>query len=147
MKSFKDMLTESQNTQPDKNNVYWDPNISRWGIETDIFRFGSRYGDLFAVFVTKEDVRNKRAAERWCFDLSNSGEYKYSNVWENPGSGYIVCRYVTRTTLAGAMAPLIAINPKQGKVKFVNSDVLDGDPYEWHKPQKVAYMRVDASKV
>jgi uncharacterized protein (DUF2237 family) len=142
---FKELFTE--NTEADKNNVYWDSNTSRWGIESDILRFGKRYGNLIAVFMTKENVRDRRDSERWCFDLTNSGEYKYSNVWENPGNGYIVCRYVTRTTLAGGMAPLVAINPKQGKVRFIKQGTLDGDPYEWDRPQKVAYMRVDKSKI
>ena len=55
----------------------------------------------------------------------------------------MICRYVTHATLAGNMAPAIAINPKSGKIKYLSdydSDI-DFDNVKWERPLKVQYMR------
>jgi hypothetical protein len=134
---FKELFTESVR---DKNNVYWDKDKSRWGIENDIRRFGERYGDLIGVFVTAENARSGKFPERWCFSIDKEDHSKFPN----PGKDYIICRYVSHTTLAGGMAPAIAINPKAGKIKYLNDydSNADYDYAKWERPLKVQYMRV-----
>ena len=135
MFKFKEIF---ESTEMDSNNVYWDKNTSRWGIDSDILKFSRSFGGkLKAVFVTADNHRQGKLAERWCFAAD---ELKY-NDFPSPGSGYEVLRYISKTTLSGEMAPLIAINPNEGKVKFVkdlNADIKD---MKWDKPLKVQYMR------
>ena len=137
---FKELFTESTaRTERDENNVYWDKDKSRWGIENDIRKFGERYGKLIGVFVTAENARSGKFPERWCFSIDKEDHSKFPK----PGAGYMICRYVTHATLAGNMAPAIAINPKSGKIKYLSdydSDI-DFDNVKWERPLKVQYMR------
>ena len=138
---FKELFTESTQSTQDKNGVYFDDNTSRWGIESDIAMFGKKIsGKLFGVFMTKQNVKDQKLAERWCFKVSPS----LVKEFPKPGSGFIVCKYITKTTLAGKLAPLCAINPDQGKVKFLKD--VNSEPSEaaWDKPLKVSYMRISA---
>ena len=134
---FKELFTES--TERDSNDVYFDKDKSRWGIESDIRKFGERYGKLIGVFVTAENARSGKFPERWCFSIDNEDMSKFPK----PGSGYIICRYVTHSTLAGGMAPAIAINPKSGKIRYLNdyNGDTDYDDWKWERPLKVQYMR------
>ena len=52
---FKELFTEDINSQMDKNNVYFDEDTSRWGIEPAVRKEGKSWGDLFAVFFTKQN--------------------------------------------------------------------------------------------
>jgi hypothetical protein len=132
---FKEIFTES--VEADSNNVYWDKDTSRWGIEPWLNKFGRRYGKLKAVFVTADNARNGKMNERWCFD-SNDTEFE---DFPNPGSGYEIMRYVSLSSASGGMAPVCAINPKTGKVRFLKDLDTDPEDAKWDRPLKVQYMR------
>ena len=128
---FKEFFVES-------NNVFYDDDYASYGIDTDIFRFGSRYGELSGVVVTKENARQGKIAERWLFKPKDENlDKKYPAP-----SGYEVFRYVTRTTLSGGMAPVIAVNPSKGTVIFPKDYDADLEDFEWGRPLKVQYLRL-----
>ena len=129
---FKELFTEAA---ADTNWVYHDENTSRWGIDSKIRKFGSSFGELVAVFVTAQNSRSGRHSERWCFSVDSVAGVP------QPGSGYTIVRYVSSTTLAGKMAPICAINPSLGKIKFLK-DLDDSENMKWDKPLKCQYMRV-----
>jgi len=128
---FKELFTESE-------LVYIDDDTSRWGIDADMRKFGVKFGKLFAVFFTKQNWRDGRASERWCFKDSSIKGY-------NPGPEFEVCRYVSRVTMAGKMAPICAINPDKGLIKFLKDS--NGEDKSFSRPLKVQYMRISARDI
>ena len=122
-------------TKPLNINVFVDESIARWGIPTELLKFGQTFGDLVAVFQTKENSRAGHLSERWCFEDKTLESLGYV-----AGEGYTLARYVTETSFAGKIAPICAINPMNGKVKFLKD--LHSDDSTFNRPQQVQYMRV-----
>ena len=134
---FKELFTESEH---DENYVYWDKDTSRWGIDAPIRKEAKSWGDIEAVFVTGENARAGDMIERWCVPLAKNERQKAKTL--PAGSGYIVCRYITLRSAAGGMAPLCAVNPKNGKVKFLQDYEVELENSKWGRPAKVQYLRV-----
>ena len=136
---FKELFTESEN-EYDENHVYHDKDNSRWGVDSIVRKEAKSWGDIEAVFVTAENVRSGNVIERWCVPLTKNELQKVKTL--NPGSGYIMCRYITLRSAASGMAPLVAVNPGNGKIKFLDDYESELDDTKWLRPQKVQYMRV-----
>lgn len=138
MESFKELFTESNDY--DENFVYWDKDKSRWGIDSIVRKEAKSWGEIEAVFVTAQNARDERFAERWCVPLARNEKQKAKTL--NPGSGYIVCRYITLRSANAGMAPLCAVNPSIGKVKFLQDYDTELEDSKWDRPLKVQYLRV-----
>lgn len=138
---FKELFeANTESVQKDKNNIYWDKDMSRWGIESQIMKFGKRYGTLKGVFATAQNYRDGRYSERWLFEIDT--KYEDMKKFPSPGSGYEIYRYVSLTTLAGEMAPVVAVNTSNGKIKFLEDYEAELEDSKWQRPQKVQYMRM-----
>ena len=131
---FKEIFTKEQ------DNIYIDKDTSRWGIDSKVRKFGEKFGELSAVFHTAMNWREGKMSERWCFDISKTEDLRQ---YRSPGSRYKIMRYVTLTSLSGQMAPLVAINPEKGKIRFLEDYEETSENYgKWGKPLKVQYMRI-----
>ena len=133
---FKELFTES--VEIDKNNVYHDKDTSRWGIESKITKIGSKFGKLKAVFVTADNFRGGKMAERWCFEDKELEAIHFPN----PGSGFLLVRYVSLVSSAAGIANVCAISPSTGKIKLLKDYDVDPKYSKWDRPLKVQYMRV-----
>ena len=134
---FNELFTEAIG-EMDSNNVIQDKDLSRWGISNGVRKFGERYGELKAVFNTKYLSRQERYGEYWCFDISKNEDLR---KFPKPGSGWEIMRYVTLRSLAGEMAPVVAINKGTGQIKFLKDYEAELEDSEWDRPLKVDYMR------
>ena len=117
------------------DRVFTDESIARWGIPTELAKFGQTFGELIAVFQTKENSRVGHLSERWCFEDKTLESLGYV-----AGEGYALARYITETSFAGKIAPVCAINPTNGKVKFLKD--LQSEALAFSRPQQVQYMRI-----
>jgi len=115
------------------NNVFFDESKGGWSIEPELKAFGEKFGKLIAVFVTKDNARNGKISERWCFSDSNLGDY-------DGGEDYQVVRYVSHVSFAGGIAPVCAISTKKGKIKFLKD--IHSEDTSFDRPLVVQYMRV-----
>jgi hypothetical protein len=124
--------------------IFVDKSTDRWGIDSDIRKFGERYGKLVAVFMTKANFKAMNDSERWCFEEGDLPDW----VQQELKSGEKIVRYITRRSLISGMAPLIKIDTKKGVVYFLkdpdaNLSSQDNEYWEFEKrPTKLEYMRV-----
>ena len=119
--------------------VYHDDTRIGWGIDSDIHKLGLRFGELVAVFITKQNWKDKRDSERWCFKEPDYNIPEWVRKELKPNE--MIVRYITRTSMASQEARIIKIDTKKGLVYFLK----DYDVEEWEfekKGLKVEYMRV-----
>ena len=129
---FKEMFTES-------SRIY-RKDKKPWAYDNDIARYIRQKGlKEIAIGITKSLWKSGRDSEMVFVDLYSNEKNKENMV--DLKSGERVCRYVSRTTAAGDMAPLCILNADKGYVKFMENDAEQPLDIIWSKPQKFEYLR------
>jgi len=133
--SFKNYITESK-------RVFRNESPQKWAIiDTDVQKYMRKLGLIqIGVGILKEFAKKHLDKEFAFCDLYSNEKDKAHLV--KLKSGERLCRYVSRVTIAGDMAPLCILNADTGKMRFMeNSDIDNLEDLKWSKPQMLEYLR------